>query len=121
MLNKLLPQENIYYAIATDRATNFRKKNNIDKQESKKDESQLSPTLLLKKHAPIIITSNHSEAKYRIDGINNGARGYIDSIQTNKKDPSIVDAVWIVFIDSTIGQKLREDKRYLSGNITFQR
>ena len=74
MLNKLLPQENIYYVTATDRDTNFRKETNIDKQESKKDENQLSPTWLLKRHAPIIITSNHSEAKYRLDGINNGAK-----------------------------------------------
>ena len=48
-----------------------------------------------------------------MDGINNGARGYIDSIQTNHDDPSIVEVIWVVFIDSKIGQRLRQEKKYL--------
>jgi chromosomal replication initiation ATPase DnaA len=112
-LSKLLSNEKLYYASATDRATNFRKVSDPQKQQSKKDESQLSASLLLKKNAPVVITSNHSEAKYRQDGINNGARGYIDSIQRNPDDPTIVEVVWVVFIDTTIGQTLRQDKQKL--------
>ena len=144
-LSKLLPDEKLFYASATDRATNFKKVSDSQKQQSNKDESQLSASLLLKKQAPIVITSNHSEAKYRDDGINNGARGYIDSIQPNKENPDIPEVVWIVFNDESIGERLRQDRKYLlndhkpfnksavpierqkrqfapkSGNITYQR
>ena len=112
-LEKLLPDEKLYYAEAVDRATNFRQSSQSGKKQSKKDEGQLSANLLLKNNAPVVITCNHSEAKYRDDGINNGARGYIDSIQTNPNDPDMVDVVWIVFNDKSIGQRLRQDKKYL--------
>ena len=112
-LEKLLPDEVLYYATATDTATNFKMSSKSNKQQSKKDEGQLSASLLLKKHAPVVITSNHSEAKYRQDGVNNGARGYVDSIQTNPDDPNMVDVVWVVFNDKKIGQKLRQDKQCL--------
>ena len=93
----------------------------------------------------MVITCNHSEAKYRDDGIKNGARGYIDSIQPSKENPDVPEVVWIVFNDETIGERLRQDKKYLlydhkpinksavpierqkrqfepkSGNITYQR
>ena len=141
-LLQLLPNEKQYDAFATDRATNFKKH---PKRGTGKDEGQLSTNLMLRRNAPVVITCNHSEAKYREDGINNGARGYIDSIQTNKENPEMPEVVWVVFMDENVGQKLRQDKRYLtndhkphnkaavpierekrqfapnSGNITYQR
>ena len=72
-LLQLLPNEKQYDAFATDRATNFKKH---PKRGTGKDEGQLSTNLMLRRNAPVVITCNHSEAKYREDGINNGARGY---------------------------------------------
>ena len=43
------------------------------------------------------ITTNHSTARYREDGIMNGAGGYIDYIQTSKKDPDRVEIIWVKF------------------------
>lgn len=37
----------------------------------------LPTELILKVGAPVVVTTNHSKAKYREDGIVNGARGYI--------------------------------------------
>ena len=141
-LLKLLPNEKQYEANATDRATNFKKH---PKSSKGKDEGQLSSNLALRRNAPVVITCNHSEAKYRDDGINNGARGYIDSIQPSKENPEEPEVVWVVFNDKSIGVKLRESKKHLtkehkpynklavpierqkrqfspnSGNITYQR
>ena len=77
-------------------------------------EAQLSSNLILKRNAPVVITCNHSEAKYRDDGLNNGARGYIDSIQPNKDNPELPEVVWVVFMDERIGKRLRQDKKYLT-------
>ena len=139
---KLLPNEKQYDIFATDRATNLKKH---PKRGTGKDEGQSSTNLILRCNAPVVIICNHSEEEYREDGINNGARGYIDSIQTNKENPELPEVVWVVFLDDNVGQKLRQDKRYLtndhkphnkaavpierqkrqfapnSGNITYQR
>ena len=141
-LQELLPNEKQYDANATDRATNFKKHPKTSKG---KDEGQLSSNLILRKNAPVVITCNHSEAKYRDDGINNGARGYIDSIQPSKENPDIPEVIWVVFNDKSVGKRLRQDKWQLakihkpfdklavpierqkrqfapnSGNITYQR
>ena len=111
-LAKLLPNEKEYKAMATDRATNFKKHPKTAK--SGTDEGQLSFNLFLRKNAPVVITCNHSEAKYRDNGLNNGARGYIDSIQPNKENPEIPEVVWVVFSDKNIGSRLRQDKKYLT-------
>ena len=51
------------------------------------------------------VTTNNSTARYREDGITNGAGGYIDYIQTSKKDPDLVEIIWVKFHDKTVGKK----------------
>ena len=60
-----------------------------------------------------MITSNHSNQKYKNNGIVNGARGYIDSIQHNKENPDVAEVIWFRFNDDKIGQPLRQDSMAL--------
>ena len=63
--------------------------------------------------APVVVTVNHSKKKYREDGIMNGARGYVQSIQVSKKDPNLVEIIWVVFHNESIGALYRFDHRHL--------
>ena len=60
-----------------------------------------------------MITSNSSNVKYKKNGIVNGARGYVDSIQLDMNNPDSADAIWIRFTDDKIGQLLRQDLKEL--------
>ena len=63
--------------------------------------------------APVVITTNHSKRKYKEDGIFNGARGYVQAIQTAKNDQDKVEIVWVVFNNENIGKLYRHDHSYL--------
>ena len=52
-----------------------------------------------------MITTNHKTARYKEDGIVNGAKGYIDHIQMSKKNPDVVDVIWVVFQNEDVGRK----------------
>ena len=41
-----------------------------------------------------MITSNHSKKKYKNNGLVNGARGYIDSIQPSKENSDVAKIIW---------------------------
>ena len=60
-----------------------------------------------------MITSNHQEKRYKNNGIVNGSRGYIDSIQPMKDNPDEPDIIWVRFNNDETGQLLREDNRAL--------
>ena len=60
-----------------------------------------------------MVTSNHSESQYKNNGIVNGARGYIDSIQVSKENSDDIEVVWVVFMDESTGRLPREDKKHL--------
>ena len=60
-----------------------------------------------------MVTSNHPQKKYKENGIVNGARGFIDSIQTSKEHEDIVEVIWVKFSDPNIGQLLRNDNKEL--------
>ena len=69
--------------------------------------------LKLKIGAPVVITTNHTKQKYREDGIVNGARGYVQSIQVSKDDLDKVEIIWIVFNKESIGRLYRFEHNYL--------
>ena len=54
---------------------------------------QLPTKIMFKEGAPVMITSNHSKSKYKNNGIVNGARGYIDSIEPSSSDPDVAEVV----------------------------
>ena len=61
-----------------------------------------------------MITSNHPQSKYKEDGIVNGARGYVDSIQVSKADPEKMEVVWVVYKDKNVVKLLKYDYRNLT-------
>ena len=86
---------------------------------SEKDKKDLNKTgnlpkkLILKVGAPVVITSNHSKAKFREDGIVNGARGFVQAIQISKENPENVAAVWVVFNNEKMGRQYRFEHNHL--------
>ena len=53
-----------------------------------------------------MITTNHENKKYKNNGIVNGSRGYIDSIQTMIGNPDVAEVIWVRFNDDKTGQLL---------------
>ena len=74
---------------------------------------QLETQFLLRKGAPVMVTSNHQQVRYKNNGIVNGSRGFVDSIQMSKENPNEPEIVWVVFNDENTGKLLREDSRAL--------
>ena len=57
--------------------------------------------------APVMITSNHPDKRHKLNGIVNGSRGFVDSIQPMKDDPDTAEVIWVRFNDDRTGQLLR--------------
>ena len=73
----------------------------------------LQTQLKLRINAPVVITSNHSKRKYREDGIVNGARGFVQAIQTSKSNPEKVDVIWVRFNNEDVGRLYRFEHNHL--------
>ena len=101
-LESLLSQEITYEIVALDRSTNLENPPDVPSKLTITQTGGLEKRLTVKKNAPIVITSNHHIAKYKEDGIVNGARGYIDSIQVSRQNKEEVEAIWIVFKDKNV-------------------
>ena len=82
-------------------------------QEDVNKTGNLPRKLILKEGAPVVITSNHSKAKYREDGILNGARGFVQAIQTSKDNPDRVEVIWKVFNNDKMGNLYRFEQNHL--------
>ena len=113
-LSDLLPAVMEYVCNCVDRVTNLpgrklpgRLKDNPGKT------GNLQTELKLKVGAPVFITSNHSKKKYKEDGIVNGARGFVQSIQTSKQNPQKVEIIWVVFKKESVGRLYRFEHKYL--------
>ena len=113
-LAQLLPMGEEYICNSIDRVTNLpgrkipqRLKDNPGKT------GNLQSELRLKIGAPVLITSNHSKQKYREDGIVNGARGYVQSIQVAKENSEKVEVIWVVFNKESVGRLYRFELNYL--------
>ena len=112
-LESLLPNEKAYSVNSSDVSTNRRNAPKLPENLPHTQTGQLESKVILKKGAPVMITSNHTEQKYKNNGIVNGSRGYIDSIQVAKDNPDQVEVIWICFNDENTGQLLREDNKHL--------
>jgi ATP-dependent exoDNAse (exonuclease V) alpha subunit len=62
--------------------------------------------LVIRKGAPVVMTVNHSKKEYKEDGLVNGAKGYIDYIQTSRHDRQTVKIIWVVFRNGKIGKNV---------------
>ena len=114
-LAKLLPNEREYICNSTDRVTNLPVENKVPEKlsENPGKTGNLQEDLRLKVGAPVVITKNHSKTKYKEDGIMNGARGFIQAIQTSTSNPEKVEVVWVIFNNEDIGKRYRFDYKHL--------
>ena len=115
-LEKLLPGKKVYFAHATDKSTNNPNAPTIPSNIPLTRTGQLQKILELKEQAPVMVTSNHPKAKYKQNGLVNGARGKVDSVQTSKDDPNAAEVVWVRFCNDKVGQLLRNDSKDLLEN-----
>ena len=117
-LEKLLPTEKEYLCNSIDRVKNLPGKQTLPEKlkENPGKTGNLLSELKLKIGAPIVITTNHPKQKYKDDGIMNGARGFVQSIQVSKDNEEKVDIIWVVFIKETVGRLYRFDHAHLRKN-----
>ena len=113
-MKTLLNRKNIHTSVALDRCTNLENPPEVPSKLSLTQTGGLETKILLKKDAPIVITSNHPQAKYKEDGIVNGAKGYVDSLQVSRSNPDKIEVVWVVFKDKNVGKLLRYELRNLN-------
>ena len=111
-IQQLLPNQQEYICNSKDQSTNISNPPELSDNLNYTQTGNLQKTLRLRVGAPIMITVNHSKAKYRQDGVCNGARGYIDSFQLDEGGKN-VRFIWVVFKDEEIGQQLRRDNHHL--------
>ena len=112
-LEQLLPNEKAYTISSKDESINRRIAPKPSKDLPHTQTGQLETTFIFKKGAPVMVTSNHSELRYKNNGIVNGARGYIDSIQVSKENAEDIEVIWVVFKEESTGRLLREDNKHL--------
>ena len=113
-LNMLIPEEPSYSHQSSDRCTNLQSAPLPPEDITYTKTKGLPGKIILKVGAPILITVN--DLKYKEDGIVNGARGYIDSLQMEDGDTSVIKVIWVVFRDKNIGRRLRRDKCDIKGS-----
>ena len=114
-LEQLLPNETLYSCNSIDRVMNLPEKRKMNKKlnDNPGKTGNLMHELHLKIGAPVVITTNHNKKKYREDGIVNGARGFVQSIQTKKEETDKVEVIWVVFINPDVGRLYRFDHQHL--------
>ena len=114
-LAELLPDEEEFTCNSCDRVTNLPMRAKLSESEKSNlgKTGNLPTDLRLKVGAPVVITSNHKKRKYKEDGLSNGARGYVQAIETDPKDRQRVLRVWVVFNDETIGRRYRAEHFHL--------
>ena len=112
-LHRLLPNEETYEESCIDESINSKTGPKVPENLPHTQTGQLETSLILKKNAPVMITSNHPQQRYKNNGIVNGSRGYIDSIQFSKENPKEIEIIWVRFNDDQTGQLLRQDNQAL--------
>ena len=114
-LSRLLPEEKEYSCNSIDRVINLPVGNKLPEKlkENPGKTGNLQTDLKLKVGAPIVITTNHAKQKYREDGIVNGARGFVQAIQTSRDDQNKVEVVWVIFNNDSIGRLFRFEHNHL--------
>ena len=72
--------------------------------------------LIIREGAPVMITVNHKKPQYKEDGIVNGAKGWVDFIQTSESNPEKVDIIWVVFKNAHLSITYKEAPFILTSN-----
>lgn len=108
-LRTLLPYEKEYVCLSSDKMTNRAGSVPPGSVSYSKSHGMMT-NLIIRKNAPIMMTTNHTVARFKEDGLCNGLCGYIDFIQVNSQNPEIVDIIWMMPESKNVGKKcyLRE-------------
>ena len=104
-LRKLLPNNKEFVCLAKDKVTNRKYHIELPETVSYTKNHSMMKNLIIREGAPVMITVNHKIARYKEDGIVNGAKGFIDYIQWSKKNPESVEIIWVVFQHEDIGMR----------------
>ena len=113
-LRALLPMAEEYTCLSNDKVTNRKRHTPVPEAVCKHKTHGMMKNLIIREGAPVMITTNHQVPRFKEDGLTNGAFGYIDFIQVSKKDPDVVDIIWVVFRDKRVGKRhYKAEKRYL--------
>lgn len=104
-LRKLLPYEDEFICLAKDKITNRKNYIPIPDSVSYTKTHGMIKNLVIRKGAPVMVTVNHKVARYKEDGIVNGAKGYIDYIEMSRTNPDIVEIIWVVFQNEEVGMR----------------
>ena len=113
-LRRLLHHKQEFVCLADDQITNRKHHIPLPDTVSYSKSHGMMKNLIIREGAPVMITTNHKTARYKEDGIVNGAKGYIDYIQRSEENPDIVEAIWVVFQHEDVGAKCyRREKRHL--------
>ena len=114
-LDKLLSNETEYQCNSIDRVLNVPGCRRVPARlnDNPGKTGNLQAKLKLKVGALVVIATNHTKQNYPEDGIVNGARGYVQSIQVSKDNPEKVDIIWIVFNKERVGKLYRFEHNFL--------
>ena len=113
-LRALLPNAKEYTCLSNEKVTNRKHHTPVPETVCKHQTHGMMKKLIIREGATVMITTNHQVPRYKEDGLTNGAFGYIDFIQVSKKDPEVVDIIWVVFRDKRVGKRhYKAEKRYL--------
>ena len=112
-LNCLLRSRQLFTSCAIDRCTNLENPPEVSSKMPLTQTGGLESNINIKIDSPIVITSNHHQARFKEDGFVNGAKGYVDSIQMSKHECMKIDVVWVVFKDKNVGKLLKYEYRNL--------
>ena len=110
-LHSLISDQPAVHVACVDKSTNVLNPPPIPVNQPLSKTGQLESEFTFKKGAPVMITANSQEPKYKMNGIVNGVRGYIDSFQFNQD--GLLEVIWVRFNDDTTGQLLRLDNTHL--------
>ena len=112
-LASLLPSETEYRIDSLDRTLNVSSGASIPANLPYTQTGSLPGQILIKIGAPIVITSNHRNKKWKEDGIMNGARGYVEHIDVSEENPEEVTTIWVVFKNREHGARYRAAPEHL--------
>ena len=111
-LRELLPEEKEYVCLSQDKTTNRKTHIPLPGTVSYSKTQGMMSNLIIRKGAPVMLTLNDKTARYKEDGLVNGATGYIEYIQTAKGNEDQVDIIWVVFQDKDVGAKCYKREKF---------
>ena len=102
-LSEFKPDESIFCFEAKDTALDSDREANISNDVPYTQTGYLPKSISVKREAPVMLTQNHSNRKFREDGICNGNRGFVDRVDFSNKPgrESEISCIWVQMYDKS--------------------